>query len=91
MDDRIERHAEEEVQRDDGQATGDEAFGTAEVVFESKVFLTAELKAAKLPIRLPSLPAYLKRYLRMSYVVAGTMTAGMVDCALVRDKQSNVR
>ena len=69
----------------------DEAFGSAAVVFESKVFLTAELKGSELPLRVPSIPAGLERYLRMSYVVAGTMTAGMIDCGLVIDKQSNVR
>jgi hypothetical protein len=69
----------------------DVAFGSPLVVFESKVFPIAQLKGDQLPLRIPSIPAGLERYLRMSYVVVGTMTAGMVDCGLVIDKQSNVR
>ena len=69
----------------------DVAFGSPAIVFESKAFAVAELKAAKLPLRIPALPAGLERYLRMSYVVAGTMTAGMIDCGLNLDKQTNVK
>jgi len=70
---------------------GDEAFGSAVEVLSTPAIAIASLVSTANPIRISGLPAGLERYLRMSYVVVGTMTAGMVDCALVRDKQSNVK
>ena len=67
----------------------DVAFGSATTLLESAVIPLATLKAGyKFPIgRL--LPLINEQYLRLTYTVVGTMTAGKIMAGLVIDDQTN--
>lgn len=72
-------------------ADDDEAFGSAVLVQESAVIAAASLVAGyqfKLGKGLPRLGAADKRYLRMTYTVVGTFSAGKVMAGLIFDKQT---
>jgi hypothetical protein len=69
------------------QSDDDEAFGSPTTLVSSAAVVTASLKAGY-QYRL-ALPEINEQYLRVSYVVAGTMTTGKVLAGIVVDKQTN--
>lgn len=65
----------------------DEAFGTPKTVLASAAVATASLVAGY-QFPLGKLPRIDEQYLRLKYTVVGTMSAGKVFAALIRDRQT---
>lgn len=65
----------------------DVAFGSPTTVLETAAVATASLVAGY-QFKL-ALPPINEQYLRLTYTVVGTMTAGMIVAGIVLDKQTN--
>lgn len=71
------------------QTDTDVAFGSAVILWTSRLFLLAELVAGFQFLSLPSVPSRCKRYLRLFYDVNTSATAGNITAGLVLDRQLN--
>lgn len=70
------------------QSSAAAAFGSYTTHWTGPAIGVASL-AAGYRFELPDLPDDIARYVRLYYTVVGTFTAGYLDAALVKDKQSN--
>lgn len=71
------------------QVDDDVAFGSPTVLYTTAAIAAATLIAGY-QFRVAQLPAHIsERYLRFSYVIVGTFTAGSVMAGIALDKQTN--
>jgi len=66
----------------------DEAFGSATLIGDTAVIVTASLVAGY-KFALPRLPLPVERYLRLTYTIVGTYDAGTITAGINLDQQTN--